>query len=68
LHRCSEKKLSYNRNRSQVLEFGDPNEIDIILQESLDEVLEKAYADKSEDFIRLVEGLQKIEEILNFAT
>jgi len=39
--------------------IGDPNEIDIILQESLDEVLEKAYADKSEDFIGLVEGFTK---------
>lgn len=39
--------------------IGDPNEIDILLQESLDEVLERAYGEKSENFIRLVEGFTK---------
>jgi ATP-dependent helicase/nuclease subunit A len=39
--------------------IGDPNEIDILLQESLDEVLEKAYGEKTENFIRLVEGFTK---------
>ena len=39
--------------------IGDPNEIDIILQESMDEILEKAYGEKSEHFIRLVEGFTK---------
>ncbi|MBP1926087.1 ATP-dependent helicase/nuclease subunit A [Sedimentibacter acidaminivorans] len=39
--------------------IGDPNEIDILLQESLDEVLERAYTEKSESFIKLVEGFTK---------
>jgi len=39
--------------------IGDPNEIDILLQESLDEVLERAYTAKSENFINLVEGFTK---------
>lgn len=39
--------------------IGDPNEIDILLQESLEEVLERAYTKKSEDFVKLVEGFTK---------
>lgn len=38
---------------------GDPNEIDIMLKESIDEVLEEAYEQKSEDFINLVESFTK---------
>ncbi|MDF2677687.1 MAG: addA, partial [Bacillota bacterium] len=38
---------------------GDPNEIDIMLKESIDEVLEVAYEQKSEDFINLVESFTK---------
>lgn len=39
--------------------IGDPNEIDILLQESLEEVLERAYTEKSENFVKLVEGFTK---------
>lgn len=39
--------------------IGDINEVDILMQESIDEVLEKAYVEKSEDFIKLVEGFTK---------
>ncbi len=35
--------------------IGDPNECKILLNDSIDEVLEKAYAEKNEDFIQLVE-------------
>ncbi len=35
--------------------IGDPNECQILLNDSIDEVLERAYAKKSEDFIKLVE-------------
>ncbi|MGB4439434.1 MAG: helicase-exonuclease AddAB subunit AddA [Sedimentibacter sp.] len=36
--------------------IGDVNEVDILLNESIDEVVEKAYAEKPEGFIRLVES------------
>ena len=36
--------------------IGDVNEVDILLNESIDEVLEKSYAEKSAGFIRLVES------------
>lgn len=36
--------------------IGDVNEVDILLNDVIDEVLENAYAKKSEDFIRLVES------------
>jgi len=39
--------------------IGDINEVDILLQESVDEVLERAYGEKSQDFIKLVEGFTK---------
>lgn len=39
--------------------IGDPNETDILLQESLDEALERAYGEKSECFVKLVEGFTK---------
>lgn len=39
--------------------IGDPNEIDILLQESLEEVLERAYTEKSDNFVKLVEGFTK---------
>ncbi len=39
--------------------IGDPNEINILLQESLEEVLERAYTEKSENFVKLVEGFTK---------
>lgn len=39
--------------------IGDTNEIEILLQESIDEVLENAYSQKSDGFIKLVEGFTK---------
>lgn len=36
--------------------IGDVNEVDILLNDTIDEVLENAYAQKSEGFIRLVES------------
>ncbi len=36
--------------------IGDVNEVDILLQESIDQVLEKHYAEKPEGFIQLVES------------
>lgn len=36
--------------------IGDVNEVDILLQESIDEVLENHYAEKPEGFIQLVES------------
>lgn len=39
--------------------IGDVNEIEVLLQESIDEVLEEAYTGKSEGFVRLVESFTK---------
>lgn len=36
--------------------IGDPSEVDIMLNESIDEVLENAYIKNDENFIKLVEG------------
>jgi len=36
--------------------IGDTNEVEILLQEAIDDVLEKCYEEKSDAFIHLVEG------------
>ncbi|MEL7647439.1 MAG: helicase-exonuclease AddAB subunit AddA [Sedimentibacter sp.] len=50
--------------------IGDMNEVDIMLKESVDEVLERYYDEKSQGFVRLVEsftgnrGDEELEEII----
>lgn len=35
--------------------IGDPNECQILLNDSIDEILERAYANKNDDFVQLIE-------------
>lgn len=39
--------------------IGDPNEVDIILMDSVDEVLEGQYGKKTQGFVKLVEGFTR---------